>query len=72
MTYKLNPILDKILSPVVLILPEGKRVEFINGKEASEHIFNEKYKIVSIRAIKETVEIELKLFLPFDGNESFF
>ena len=72
MTYKLNPILEKITSPVILVFPGNECAEFRNGQAVVEQVFNEKYKIVSMSAVNSKVEIKLKLFVPFDGNESFF
>ena len=45
MTYKLEPRLSRITSPVVLILAEGKRW-YENGMAAIEDAFDKKYRVV--------------------------
>ena len=59
MTYKLNPSLEKIQSPVILILPDGERREYINGVTVVEDVFDHKYLIEAVRAVGNTVEIKL-------------
>lgn len=56
MTYKLNPELSKITSPVVLI--DGDcRMEFQNGKALTEAVFEKRYLIKSLTAVENKVEI---------------
>lgn len=59
MTYKLNPAIGKIESPVILCLPSGERREYQNGAEVTEDVFDHKYLIESLRAVGDTVEIDL-------------
>ena len=59
MTYKLNPSLEKIQSPVILILPDGERREYIDGAAVTEDVFNKMLLIDSLRAVGNTVEIKL-------------
>ena len=59
MTYKLNPSLEKIQSPVVLIFPDGERREYINGVAVVEDVFDQMLLIDTIRAVGDTVEIKL-------------
>ena len=59
MTYKLNPAIGKIESPVILFLPSGERREYQNGTEVTEDVFDHKYLIESLWAVGDTVEIVL-------------
>jgi hypothetical protein len=59
MTYKLNPELEKILSPVALIFSDMTRQEYPDGKSVTEAVFNRCYRVESLRAIEGTVEIKL-------------
>ena len=76
MTYKLNPELRLITSPVVLIFPGGARHEYKSGAAVAEKTFNEKYRIVKIRAVESVIEIELEpVITPVVnaiGEETFF
>ena len=60
MTYKLNPIIELITCPVVLVFPYGARHEYRSGKAAAELNYNENYEIKRIYAVNEKVEIELQ------------
>ena len=59
MTYKLNPSMEKIQSPVVLILTDRERREYINGVAVCEAVFDQRLLIDSLRAVENTVEIKL-------------
>ncbi len=59
MTYKLNPEIRKIISPVVLIFPNGDKQEFEDGKAATEAVFVHKYTITAIRVVNERIEVKL-------------
>ena len=59
MTYKLNPEVEKIISPVVVT--DGKnRWEFANGRKAEEAVFDKQYNITSYRAMGDTVEVSVE------------
>ena len=59
MTYKLNPEVEKIISPVVVT--DGKnRWEFANGRKAEEAVFDKRYNITSYRAMGDTVEVSVE------------
>ena len=60
MTYKLSPAIEKILSPVILVFPDGTRREYQNGKAAAEAIFDQKYSIDSLKAFDNIILIQLK------------
>lgn len=60
MTYHLEPWIKKIVSPIVLIYPDGERQDFHNGAEVAANIFSEPYRITTIHAIKNTIEISLQ------------
>ena len=77
-TYKLNPDLKIITSPVVLCLPVGTQMQFANGKEAAESTFDTRYLLNTLHAEDCTVVITLKeaklLDINWTGEEavSFF
>ena len=60
MTFHIEPWVGKILSPVVLLYPDGKRQEFRDGKELMQTIFPEPYTIEEIRVVKNMIELALK------------
>ena len=61
MTYKLEPGLNRIISPVVIILPDGEKREYGSGVEACEDSFDHSYRVEEIRAVDGVIEIKLKL-----------
>ena len=71
MTYKLDPVIEKIKSPVVLNFGDEKK-EYESGAAACDAVFEERYVIDTIRPAGEAIEVELKLAPPLDGEESFF
>ena len=59
MTYKLPPDVEKILSPVVLLMPDGTKTRFGSGKEAVGSVFDRKVGIRSLRVAEDAIEIQL-------------
>ena len=59
MTYKLNPIIEKIESPVVIHLPNGEQKKYSSGSAACKDSFDKNYQIKAIRADGSTVIIEM-------------
>ena len=59
MTYKLNPSLEKIQSPIVLIFSDGERREYIDGAAVCEAVFDQMLLMELLRAVENTVEIKL-------------
>ena len=59
MTYKLNPSLEKIQSPILLIFPDGERREYKDGAAVVEDVFDKMLLIETVRAVGNTVEIKL-------------
>lgn len=57
--YKLNPVIELINSPVVLILPDGEKKRYDSGAIAVEATYEKFYRISSIRAVGDEVEITL-------------
>ena len=76
MTYKLNPAIAKITSPVTLIFPGGARHSYTSGAAVAEKTFNERYRVTEIRAAGDVVEIRLEpIITPVInaiGEETFF
>ena len=60
MTYHLEPWVRKIVSPVILIFPDGGRGEYGNGEMVVEEVFPQKYRIKEIRAAKDNTELVLE------------
>ena len=56
MTYKLEPGLSRITSPVRLMFPEGSE-EYSSGLEVCEAEFDKKWRVVELRADSGTVEV---------------
>ena len=60
MTYKLDPILEKIESPVAIIMPDNKTIEYENGVQACADSFEIKLGIKRITAENGRIVIELE------------
>ena len=60
MTYKIEPGLGRIVSPVVLLFPDGHTANYSSGEELIGAVFEQKYRVVEMRAVENTVEIKLK------------
>lgn len=76
MTYKLNPAIAKITSPVTLIFPNGTQHSYASGAAVAEKTFNERYRVTEIRAAGGVIEISLEpIITPVInaiGEETFF
>ena len=72
MTYHLEPWIEKIVSPVVLTFPDGKKQEYLNGKTIANTSFCQKYNLRLVRAVDNKMEIELLPHEQSDSEESFF
>ena len=59
MTYKLNPEIRKIISPIVMIFPDGTKQQYESGKAAAYTVFDHKYVISTLRAKNDDIELEL-------------
>ena len=59
MTYKLNPEIQKIYSPIVLTFSDGTKQQYESGKVAADAVFEHKYVISTLRAINDIVELKL-------------
>ena len=75
MTYKLEPGLARIISPVRLVMKDEVR-EYRDGKEAADDLFNKKWKVTEIRAAEEKIEVVVEeMNVPVVdaiGEETFF
>ena len=60
MTYKLNPNIKMILSPIILVFPEGNRACYPNGKAAKDASFEKPYQIETLKAIEKSIEVTLR------------
>lgn len=70
MTYRLEPGLARIISPITLHFPDGEKMEFKNGQEAAEAVVENKYVVKEIQAVDSIIEITLKE--PGQPDETFF
>ena len=75
MTYKLEPGLARITSPVRVIM-SGEIKEFESGLAATEAEFDKKWRVVELRAVENVIEIVLEqmdapIVNPI-GEETFF
>lgn len=59
MTYKLNPEIRKIISPIVMIFPDGTKQQYESGKAAADAVFDHKYLISTVRAVDNIIELKL-------------
>lgn len=76
MTYKLNPELRLITSPVVLLFPGGARHSYKSDAAVADQTFNERYRVTEIRAVESVIEISLEPVMVPEvnaiGEETFF
>lgn len=76
MTYKLEPGLARITSPVCLLFPSGEKMEFETGKEIVEAVFDKRWKVTEMRVAGDTIEVvvEEAVFPEVNpiGEETFF
>lgn len=57
MTYKINPEVEKILSPIKLVLENGESQMFENGKQLAKAVFDKHYNIQSYEVKENYLEI---------------
>lgn len=60
MTYKLNPELKKIQSPITLAFPDGNGSEYQSRTDVTSAVFEKRYIVASLRAIENSIEIRLE------------
>lgn len=59
MTYKINPIVERIDAPVTIVFPDSTVVNYSSGKEVAHTVFDKLYQISMITADNNIVVIEL-------------
>jgi len=76
MTYKLEPGLARISSPIVLILPTGEIKEYRDGKAATEAVLDKRWRVTELRAAGDSIEVVVEEAVVPDvnpiGEETFF
>lgn len=76
MTYKLEPGLGRIMSPILLCFPDGRTANYSSGEEACRAVYDRKYRVVEMRAVDNTVEIRVEEMpvpeINAVGEETFF
>lgn len=63
MTYKINPEVEKILSPIVLVFEDRPSMKFTDGKELAAAVFDKHYNIVSYEVVDGWLEIAVQEFV---------
>ena len=59
MTYKINPEVSKIESPIVLVFPNGEKKSYHSGIDVAEAAFDRRYIISTLKAVDDKIEIDL-------------
>ena len=59
MTYKLNPEIRKILSPVMLVFPDGTKQRYESGEAVADAVFDHKYVVSALLAVDDIIELKL-------------
>lgn len=76
MTYRLEPGLARILSPITLHFPDHTTCRFSSGEELTGTVFDKRYRVVEMRAVDNTVEIRVEEMAVPEinalGEETFF
>lgn len=67
MTYKINPEVEKILSPIKLIFEDGDFQVFENGKQLAQAVFDKHYNIRTYEIKDDYLEIRVYEF--FERNK---
>ena len=62
MTYKINPEVEKILSPIKLVLENGESQMFESGKRLAQAVFDKHYNIQSYEVKENYLEIRVYEF----------
>lgn len=62
MTYKINPEVEKILSPIKLVLENGESQMFESGKQLAQAVFDKHYNIQSYEVKENYLEIRVYEF----------
>ncbi|MBQ8698221.1 MAG: hypothetical protein IJ521_04395 [Schwartzia sp.] len=60
MTYKMNPGIAKMKSPVIVLLPTGEEMRFATGEEAAAADFDKHYVIAEITAKGDKLLVEVE------------
>lgn len=59
MPYKLDCSIGKIISPIVLIFPDGNKQDYLTGNDAIKIIYEKRYDVKSMKVVSDKVEILL-------------
>lgn len=76
MTYRLEPGLSRITSPVLLIFPDGAEKRYKSGEELCSAVFDRRWKVTEIRARDDEIELLVEEMAVPEinalGEETFF
>ena len=59
MTCHLPPTVKNILSPVILVMPDGTTKKYLSGKRAAKKTFEKLYGISTVRVVGKAIELTL-------------
>ena len=69
MTYKMNPEVAKILSPIKLLFENGESQVFENGEQLVKAVFDKHYNILSYEVKEQYLEIRIYEFYEVNKTE---
>ena len=76
MTFKLEPGLARITSPIILLFPDHTTRRFSSGEDVCKAVFDKRWKVTEIRATGDVVEIRVEPMKVPEvnavGEETFF
>ena len=72
MTFKLNPEVRKIISPVILVFPDGSQKEYECGSQVADAVFDRRYSISGIKAANNSIILTVQEAEYLNGTDSFF
>ena len=53
MPYKLDCSIGKIISPIVLIFPDGNKQDYLTGNDAIKIIYEKRYDVKSMKVVSD-------------------
>ena len=76
MTFKLEPGLARITSPIILLFPDHTTRRFSSGEDACKVVFDRKWRVMEIRAKDDEIELLVEEMTVPEinalGEETFF
>lgn len=76
MTYRLEPGLARITSPIILLFPDHTTRRFSSGEDIVRETFDKRWKVTEMRAAEDVIEIKVEEAVVPEinalGEETFF